>query len=75
MNIMTVDNFRAVISYDDEISMFRGEILDLSGGADFYAKSVDELRKEFRISLEVYIEACRESGIAPFMPTRQTELT
>lgn len=36
MNIMQLDDYKAKIEYDAELDMFRGEILGLSGGADFY---------------------------------------
>lgn len=65
MNTMTIDGHRAVISYDPDIQMFRGEFVGLNGGADFYAKDVDGLRREGRISLRVFIEACAEDGVDP----------
>ena len=34
-NIMEIDGHKAVISFDPDIGMFRGEFLGLSGGADF----------------------------------------
>lgn len=46
--------------------MFRGEILGLNGGADFYGRTPDELRTEFRKSIEVFLEVCREKGIEPY---------
>ncbi len=51
MNIMTVAGHKAKIEYDPELDMFRGEILGLSGGADFYGKTPEELRLEFKKSL------------------------
>lgn len=65
MNTMTLDGYQALIEYDPELDLFRGEILGLSGGADFYGANPDQLRKEFRISLDTYLEACRERGIEP----------
>ncbi|MBK6865338.1 MAG: type II toxin-antitoxin system HicB family antitoxin [Ideonella sp.] len=65
MNIMTLDGFNAKIEYDPEIDMFRGEILGLTGGADFYGKNPKELRAEFKKSLEVFLQVCREKGIEP----------
>ena len=50
MNIMTVEVHKAKIEYDPEIDMSRGEILGLNGGADFYGKTPDELRLEFKKS-------------------------
>ena len=65
MSVMTVDGYSARIEYDAEIDMFRGEILGLSGGADFYGKTPKELRAEFRRSLAVFLEVCKEKGIEP----------
>ena len=64
-NVIEIDGNKAVISLDPEIGMFRGEFLGLNGGADFYAKSVDELRVEGRTSLKVFLEVCSEEGIEP----------
>ncbi len=65
MNTMTVDGYHAKIEYDDDLELFRGEILGLSGGADFYGKNPKELRAEFKKSLQVFLAVCEEKGIAP----------
>ena len=65
MSLMTVNGFNAKIEYDPELDLFRGEILGLSGGADFFGKNPKELRIEFKKSLEVYLDVCREKGIEP----------
>ena len=65
MNVMTVDGYRAKIEYDEELDLFRGEILGLNGGADFYGKTPKELRTEFKKSLHVFLEVCREKGLEP----------
>ena len=65
MNLMTVDGYDAKIEYDPEIDMFRGEILGLTGGADFYGKTPAELSTEFRNSLAVFLDVCKEKGLAP----------
>jgi predicted HicB family RNase H-like nuclease len=65
MNLMTVDGYSAKIEYDADTDLFRGEILGLSGGADFYGTNPDELRSEFKRSLDVFLEVCREKGIEP----------
>ena len=64
-NIMTIDGYQAVVSYDPEIEMFRGEFVGLNGSADFYAKDADGLKREAGISLKVFLEACAEDGIEP----------
>ena len=65
MNVMTVDGYTARIEYDPDLDMFRGEVLGLNGGADFYGKNPKELRAEFKKSLKVFLEVCREKGIEP----------
>lgn len=65
MNVMTVDGYSAKIEYDPEIDMFRGEILGLTGGADFCGRNPKELRSEFKSSLNVFLAVCEEKGIDP----------
>ncbi len=48
MNVMTVDGYHAKIECDEELDLFRGEILGLNGGADFYGKNPEDLRTEFK---------------------------
>ena len=65
MNVMTIEGYHAKIEYDPELDLFRGEILGLNGGADFYGKNPKELRVEFKKSLEVFLQVCTEKGIEP----------
>ncbi len=65
MNTMTIKGHKAVIQYDPDINMFRGEFVSLNGGADFYATSIEDLRKEGETSLKVFLEMCEEEGIEP----------
>ena len=53
------------IEYDAETDQFRGEILGLNGGADFYGRNPKELRSEFKKSLQVFLEVWKEKGIEP----------
>lgn len=65
MNMMEIDGYKAKIEYDPELDQFRGEILGLNGSADFYGKSPANLRKEFKSSLKVFLDVCKEEGINP----------
>ena len=64
-NLMEIDGYHAVIQYDPEIDLFRGEFVDVNGGADFYAPDVEGLKEQGRASLRVFLEMCREKGIEP----------
>jgi predicted HicB family RNase H-like nuclease len=65
MTPMTINDYQAIIAFDSDVQMFRGEFVGLNGGADFYAKDVDGLRREGAISLRVFLEACAEDGVDP----------
>ena len=64
-NILKIDEYSANIDFDPDTRQFRGEFIDLNGGADFYATSADGLIKEGRKSLRVFLEVCAENGIEP----------
>ena len=66
MNILEIDGHKAIIKYDPELDMFRGEFIGLSGGTDFYATTINELKKEAKKSLGVFLDVCREEGIQPY---------
>lgn len=64
-NVMTIEGHRAVISFDPDIGLFRGEFTGLAGGADFYAADVAGLQREGATSLKVYLDACTKDSIEP----------
>ena len=65
INVMTINGHRAVIAYDPEIKMFRGEFLGLTGGDYFYAKDVKGLLREGEKSLKAFLEACADDDVEP----------
>ena len=64
-NTMEIEGYRAVIQFDPDIDMFRGEFVGLNGGADFHAPDVAGLRREGAASLKVFLEMCEEDGVEP----------
>ncbi|MDN5938488.1 MAG: type II toxin-antitoxin system HicB family antitoxin [Salinisphaera sp.] len=65
INLMNINGYDAVIQYDPEIKLFRGEFTCLNGGADFYADSIEALEAEGAKSLEVFLQMCAEDGVEP----------
>ncbi len=65
-NILEIEGHKAVICFDPEIGMFRGEFLGLAGGADFYADNVSDLISEGKKSMKVFLQVCKEKGLSPF---------
>ena len=45
INQMTINGVKAMITYDSDIDLFRGEFIGLNGGADLYAADADGLRR------------------------------
>ncbi len=64
-NLMEINGYKAVVQYDPDIDMLRGEFVGLNGGADFYATDIEGLRHEGRISLKVFLEMCKEESVEP----------
>ena len=65
---MEIGGYRAIIQFDPDIEMFRGEFVGLNGGADFYARDVPGLRREGAASLKVFLQMCEEDGAEPGRP-------
>ena len=64
-NVMSINGYQAVISFDPKIEMFRGEFVNLNGGADFYAADVAQLKHEGTVSLKIFLDLCKKKGIEP----------
>ena len=65
MNLLDIEGYKAVILYDPEIEMFRGEFVALTITLCTAPKSSEELRREGKASLKVFLELCEEKGIEP----------
>ena len=55
INQMDYKGFLAEISYDDKAKIFLGHVIDLKNGITFQGKSIDELEKAFKDSVEAYL--------------------
>ena len=64
-NTMEIEGYRAVIEFDPDIEMLRGEFFGLNGGADFHARDIVGLRREGAATLKVFLDMCREDGVEP----------
>lgn len=56
------------VEYDDEAGLFHGEVLNTRDVITFQGRSVSELRKSFKESIEDYLEFCSERGEEPDKP-------
>jgi len=60
--------FNGKVEFDEEAGIFHGEVVDLRDVITFQGKSVDELEKAFKDSIDDYMEFCAERGEEPDKP-------
>jgi predicted HicB family RNase H-like nuclease len=65
MDNLNIGGHRAVVTYDPDTDMLRGEFLGLNGGADFYASDIPSLKTEGAKSLAAFLDVCKVNGIDP----------
>lgn len=65
---MKYKNYEAAVEFDDDIEMFFGTVINTRDVVTFYGKSVTELKREFRNSVEDYLELCKKRGEEPDRP-------
>ena len=65
---MNNKGYTAKIDLDEEGGFFHGEILGIVDVITFQGKTVPQLRKAFRESVDDYLEFCKERGEEPDKP-------
>jgi predicted HicB family RNase H-like nuclease len=68
MTTMTHDGYQAVVEFDEEAGLFHGEVIGLRDVITFQGKSVAELKRAFRESINDYLAFCKSRGEAPEKP-------
>ena len=66
--MMSYKGYRATVAYDDEAGIFHGEVIGTRDVITFEGTSVEQLRKEFRFSIDDYLTVCAERGRQPDKP-------
>ena len=56
------------VEFDGDAKIFHGEVVDLKDVITFQGRSVEELEKAFRDSIDDYLEYCKERGEEPDKP-------
>lgn len=64
-NLLKYREYSAAVEYDSKLRMFHGEVIGLNDVITFQGKSVSELEKEMKNSVEDYLEFCLKKGKAP----------
>lgn len=66
--MMKYKGYIAKVEFDDEAEIFHGEVANLKDVITFQGKSVRELKKAFKDSVDDYLEFCEERGEEPERP-------
>ena len=66
--MMEYKGFLGLVSYDDEAKIFHGDVINTRDVITFQGKSVDQLEKSFRESINDYLDWCKKDGVDPEKP-------
>lgn len=65
---MKYKGYEAVVQFDEDASIFHGEVINTRDVITFQGTSVKELKKAFKESVEDYLAFCKERGEEPDKP-------
>lgn len=65
MNTMKYKGYSAKIDFDDRDNILVGRLVGVADDVSFHAETVSDLRKEFEIAVDDYLEYCEKSGKSP----------
>jgi predicted HicB family RNase H-like nuclease len=66
--MMEYKGYLATVEFDDQADIFHGEVVNIRDVVTFQGRTVPQLRKAFRDSVEDYLAFCHERGEAPEKP-------
>ena len=66
--MMDYKGYNARVEFDDEAGVFHGEILNIRDVVTFEGRTVVELRKAFRDSVDDYLDFCESRNEPPEKP-------
>lgn len=68
MNTMNYKGYTARIEYDERDNIFVGRVLGLRSIISFHGETVAELRSEFEVAIDDFLNDCKEQGVKPEKP-------
>ena len=60
--------FIGTVEFDAEAHIFHGEVINTRDVITFQGKSVKEIEKAFKESIQDYIDWCKDEGVEPEKP-------
>ena len=68
MNTMNDKGYTAPIEFDERDNIFVGRVLGLRSIISFHGETVSDLRHEFEVAIEDFLNDCKEQGVKPEKP-------
>lgn len=68
MNVLKYKGYAGVFNFDPGAKLFHGEVMDFRDVVTFQGRSVAELEKALKDSVEVYLAHCKKRGKQPDKP-------
>ena len=65
---MEYKGYFGAVEYDAEAKIFHGDIINIRDVITFQGKTVNEIEKAFKESINDYIAWCEEEGVEPEKP-------
>lgn len=65
---MEYKGYIGTVTYDDEARIFHGEVINTRDVITFQGKTVKQIEKAFRDSIDDYVEFCESEGVSPEKP-------
>jgi predicted HicB family RNase H-like nuclease len=65
---MEYKGYIGTVEYDDKAKIFHGDVINTRDVITFQGKSVNEIEKAFKESIDDYIKWCEEDGVVPEKP-------
>lgn len=66
--MMNYKGYIGNVEYDDEAKIFAGTVINTKTVITFQGTSVDEIEREFKSSVDDYLDWCAQDGIEPEKP-------
>jgi predicted HicB family RNase H-like nuclease len=64
-NVLSYLDYRAEFGFDADADLLHGRVIGINAVVDFYGKDIGELKREFKSSIEDYLDYCRKLGVKP----------
>ena len=66
-------DYVGVVQFDDEAMIFHGEVVGLKDVITFQGTTPEEIKREFKVSVDGYLDSVKKSNSRPFALNQVTE--